>query len=258
MRVETLSFFEEVIWKQRRPLSDLLNSRFTFVTPRLARHYGLKLGASESESNDFTRVEFGSDSGRGGLLTHGSLLTIGGDEASMVTRGLFVMNDVLRGVVRDPPPCVDTTPVPTKPGLTNRLIALQRIADTSCGGCHSKFEPLAFGLEKFDGVGGYHEQDQHGNPLRDDGQILFPGDAKPIQYASSSELMNLLAANERVKQTLTWKVTQFCVGRPLTAADARTMEQIHARSQQAGGTYQSLIRSIILSDLIQKTKTVSE
>jgi hypothetical protein len=30
---ETLAFFEEIVWKQNRPLADLLNARVTFVTP---------------------------------------------------------------------------------------------------------------------------------------------------------------------------------------------------------------------------------
>ena len=38
MRNETLAFFEEIVWKQNRPLTDLLNAQITFVTPRLAKH----------------------------------------------------------------------------------------------------------------------------------------------------------------------------------------------------------------------------
>ncbi len=100
----------------------------------------------------------------------------------MVTRGLFVLNDLLFSEVGDPPPGLDTTPVPTSPGRTHRAIATERIESTSCGGCHSRFEPLAFGLEKFDGLGTFHEVDEHGNTLREDGEILFPGDAKPVGY----------------------------------------------------------------------------
>ena len=36
MREETLAFFEDVVWKQKRPLADLLNAQVTHVTPRLA------------------------------------------------------------------------------------------------------------------------------------------------------------------------------------------------------------------------------
>jgi hypothetical protein len=255
MRNETLAFFEEVAWKQNRPLADVLNTRVTFVTPRLAKHYGLPVEGQKPGNDGLIRYDLSAAPGRGGLLTHGSVLTVGGDEASTVTRGLFVMHELLRGVVRDPPPCVDTTPVPTKPGLTKRAIAESRLANKSCAGCHVKFEPLAFGLEKFDGLGAYHEQDEHGNPLRDDGHILVPGAEQPVAYKSSAEFMDLLARSDRVRESLTWKVTQFALGRPLEAADAAIVADIHRAAQQAGGTYASLMTAIVLSDLVQTMRT---
>jgi len=250
MREETLAFFEDVVWKQSRPLSDLMNAQFTYVTPRLAAHYGL-----DPQGAGLSRYDLSSVASRGGLLTQGSVLTVGGDDASMVTRGLFVLHDILRGTVKDPPPGLDTTPVPSKPGLSQRRIAEQRIANESCGGCHSKFEPLAFGFEPFDGLGAFHDKDEHGNELQDDGEILFPGAAKPVKYQSSAELMDLLAGSERVRETLTWKVTQFALGRPLGAADARTIGNIHKAAQQDGGSYTSLMTAIVMSDLVQMTRT---
>ncbi|MCA9147060.1 MAG: DUF1592 domain-containing protein, partial [Planctomycetales bacterium] len=244
MRDETLAYFREVAWKQNRPLSDLLNAQLTYATPRLAEHYGLT-----SLSEDISQYDLSSVAGRGGILTQGSVLTVGGDGASMVSRGLFVLHDLLRGTVNAPPPCVNTTPPPTKAGLTQRGIAESRIADANCGVCHARFEPLAFGLEKFDGVGAFHERDKHGNALRDDGEILFPGEAKPVPYKTSAELMDLLANSERVRESLTWKVTQFALGRPLLAADAPVVAEIHKAAQQDGGTYASLITAIVLSDL---------
>jgi len=250
MRAETIAFFNDVVWEQNRPLADLLNAKVTFATPRLAKHYGLPVRGEE-----LTRYDLKSVPERGGLLTHGSVLTIGGDEASMVTRGLFVLGDLLRSGVKDPPPCVDTTPVPSQAGKTQRGIAEERIANKACGGCHAKFEPLAFGLEKFDGLGAYHETDEHGNQLRDDGEILFPGTAKPVPYSSSAELMDLLAGSDRVQQCLTWKVAQFALGRPLGPADSRTLDKVHQAAQKGGGAYASLMRAIIKSDLVQKTQT---
>ena len=250
MRAETIAFFDEVVWKQKRPMADLLNAKVTYATPRLARHYGLPV-----LGEGLSRYDLKSVPERGGLLTQGSVLTIGGDEASMVTRGLFVLHDLLRSGVKDPPPSVNTEPVPSKAGLTQRNIARKRIADKTCGGCHIKFEPLAFGLEKFDGIGAFNEKDEHGNTLRDDGEILFPGTAKTVPYESSAELMNLLASSERVQQCLTWKVAQFALGRPLGPADTRTLDKIHQAAQKAGGTYASLMRAIVKSDLVQKTQT---
>lgn len=148
MRAETLAYFREVAWIQNRPLSDLLNAQFTFATPQLAKHYGFEPTGTTISRYDVSKVP-----GRGGLLTQASVLTVGGDGASMVSRGLFVLHDLLRGTINAPPPCVNTTPPPTKAGLTQRGIAEARIADVNCGVCHVRFEPLAFGLEKFDGVG---------------------------------------------------------------------------------------------------------
>ncbi len=251
MKRETIQFFAEVVWKQNRPLADLLKAQVTFLSPELAQHYGLP---PQDESS--ARYDLQSVSSRGGLLTHGSVLTIGGDEASMVTRGLFVLHDLLRGTVKDPPPCVDTTPVPTKPGLTNRGVAEMRLKNVACGGCHARFEPLSFGLEKFDGLGSYHEKDHFGNPLREDGQILIPGTAKTLTYETSAELMNLLADSQRVQESLTRKVAQFCLGRPLMAEDAEHIQKIHQQTQKNGGTWQSLITAIVTSDLVLKSPAV--
>lgn len=251
MRAETLAFFEDVVWKQKRPLADLLNAQVTYATPRLAEFYGLP----ESDSVTLARYDLADVPERGGLLTQGSVLTLGGDEASMVTRGLFVLNDILRGAVNNPPPGLDTRPVPAKPGVSKRGVAQQRVDNPSCGACHARFEPLAFGLEKFDGVGAFHERDEHGNALREDGEVLFPGEAKPRPFQTVGELMNLLAAHERVRENLTRKVVQFAIGRPLTAADAPVVAHIHRTAEAAGGTYAELLRGIVLSDLVLTTST---
>ena len=253
MKRETIEFFKEVIWNQKKPVSELLNSQVTFLTPRLARHYGLT-----PQGNSFQKYDLSKTPSRGGLLTHGSLLTVGGDEASMVTRGLFVMHDLLRGKVNDPPPTANTTPVPTKQGLSQRSISLDRIADKNCGGCHGKFEPLAFGLEKFDGLGSFKEMDSHGNKLRDDGKMLIPGEKDPIVYKSSAEMMDKLAASQRIKQTITSKLVQFAIGRPLNAKDAFELQRIHKAIRETDDTYQDIMAKILSSNLILQKRMEAE
>ena len=260
MRRETIAFFKEIVWRQERPLAALLNAPVTFVTPRLATHYRLPLEEDlpEEASSKLIRVNLEKVPSRGGLLTQGSVLTMGGEEASMVTRGLFVFNDLLRGTVNNPPPGLNTEPVATKPGLTHRDVAEDRIADRNCGDCHGKFEPLAFGLEKFDGLGTWREADEHGNPLRDDGEMLVPGTPEAVPYPDSARLMDLLAESDRVAESLTWKLAQFTAGRPLTARDAPILKSIHEEAIRRGGTFQQLIVSIASSDLVRKTPTVAE
>ena len=250
MRAETLEFFREVVWEQKRPVTDLLNAQLTYATPRLAAHYGL-----EPQGEGLARYDLSSTPSRGGLLTQGSVLTIGGDEASMVTRGLFVLKELLFGEVGSPPPGLDTTPPPTSPGRSHRAISMERVNSPACGGCHSRFEPLAFGLEKFDGLGGFQEVDEHGNVLREDGEVLIPGQSEPIAYNVAAEMMDLLAGSERVEQTLVRKLTQFALGRPLIADDEEAVLAIHRQAKQAGLTYPSLMAALLESDLVQLTRT---
>jgi len=226
-------------------------------TYHLIAIYGRAMSADEvrSKGAGMSRYDLADQPARGGLLTHGSVLTIGGDEASMVSRGLFVLHDLLYSRVGNPPACVDTTPIPSKPGMSMRGQAEVRLADSSCVGCHARFEPLAFGLEKFDGIGAYQEVDMHGNRLREDGEILFPGQAKPVKYQTSAELMDLLAASDRVRMAITRKVTQFALGRPLIADDTPHLQNIHATAQKNGGTYPALMTAIVMSDLVRKTRT---
>ncbi|MGI9242105.1 MAG: DUF1585 domain-containing protein, partial [Verrucomicrobiales bacterium] len=96
-----------------------------------------------------------------------------------------------------------------------------------------------------------------GNSLREDGVVPIPGEPEPATYENAAELMDLLAGSDRVAQTITRKVTQFALGRPLTSGDRAGLEKIHLAAQKNGGTYRSLIRAIIASDLVQKNPAKS-
>ena len=255
MRAETLAFFKEVVWNQNRPLGDLMNAQLTFASPRLAEHYGLLTADATTVEDGLSKYDLEENAHRGGLLTHGSVLTIGGDEASMVTRGLFVLHDLLRGTVKPPPPGLDTTPVPASPGQSNRMVSMMRINDNACGGCHARFEPLAFAFEKFDGVGAFHASDEHGNDLREDGELIVPGAPEPVTYQTVAQLADLLAESDRVSKTLTWKVAQWALGRPLTLDDAPFLDSIHETAKKEGGTYSSVISALVMSELVQTTRT---
>ena len=253
MREETLAFFEEVVWTKRRPMADLLNAQVTLATPDLARHYGLDPATGQKAGGSLLRFDLSGNPSRGGLLTQGSILTVGGDNASMVTRGLFVLHDLLRAAVKDPPPGTDTTPVASKPGFSQRRISEVRMSDKACGGCHVKFEPLAFALERYDGVGAYHIQDSFGNDLHQEGEILLPGAAVPAKYNTTGELMDILANSERVGENITWKIAQFVLGRPLATSDRPSLTKVHREALKNGGTYAAVIAALATSDLIRMT-----
>src|SRR5262249_45285370 len=110
MSEETRQFFAEVL-RQDLSVLEFVDSDWTMLTDRLARHYGVPdvVGAQ------VRRVKLPPDSVRGGLLTQASLLkvTANGTTTSPVIRGAWAVDNLL-GVHVPPPP-----PVPAvEPDLT--------------------------------------------------------------------------------------------------------------------------------------------
>ncbi|MEM6532892.1 MAG: DUF1592 domain-containing protein [Myxococcota bacterium] len=252
MQAETRNFVHGVIWGEARPMRDLFNAQKTFVSPELAAFYGWEPQAGSGAYDLASLPE------RGGILTQGSLLTVGGDEASMVARGLFVLNTFMCGSIDSPPDGVDITPVEPTADATQRDIALTRVESSACGGCHAQIEPPAFGLERFDSTGRYAEEDANGNALRSDGELLFPGTNEALPFESVADMMDLIAGHERTEACMVLKGTQFALGRTLTTSDGCGLAEIRDSFFASDGTYPDLIRSIATSALFRNVQIDSE
>lgn len=246
MKEETIRFFEHLVWEQRAPLSALFDAQITFVSPALATHYGLSSPGGDG-AIDLTDVPE-----RGGLLTQGAMATVGGNTASMVSRGLYLLENLLCSRVGSPPAGVDTTPPEIEPGNSQRVYSEDRVDNPSCGGCHVQFEPLAWGLERYDPTGVYRLQDDYGNDLLQDGQVLFPGDPEPNDYTSTAELNALLASSDAVKACMAEKSSQYAMGRPLAKAEDCSLSVIDERFLSSGGTYQDLMIAVALSPMFRR------
>ena len=99
-REETELFFENVLHEDRSVL-ELLNANYTFLNERLAKHYGIP----NVYGNRFRRVTTTTETERGGLLRHGSVLTVTSyaTRTSPVIRGRWVPENIL-GTPPPPPP----------------------------------------------------------------------------------------------------------------------------------------------------------
>ena len=122
-------FFNAII-KEDRSILDFLDSNFTFMNERLARHYGIadtngnrigqkptaKPGTSSSASSareaaagEDSSVTFApGEAERGGLLTQASILTITSNPTRTrpVKRGKWVLEQILGTPPPPPPPNV--------------------------------------------------------------------------------------------------------------------------------------------------------
>ena len=99
-RRETELFVESIMREDRSAL-DLLRANYTFVNERLAKHYGIP----NVYGSRFRRVALDENSARGGLLGHGSVLTVTSyaNRTSPVLRGKWILENIV-GTPPPPPP----------------------------------------------------------------------------------------------------------------------------------------------------------
>ena len=92
-RRETELFFQSIV-REDRSVLDLLRADYTFVNERLAKHYGIP----NVYGSRFRRVSLGENSVRGGLLGHGSILTVTSyaNRTSPVLRGKWILENIAR------------------------------------------------------------------------------------------------------------------------------------------------------------------
>ncbi|MDQ3031476.1 MAG: DUF1592 domain-containing protein [Myxococcota bacterium] len=242
MRDETLALFDEIAWSGERPLTDLFDAEETFLTGRLATHYGLEPTGDAQARYDLSEIPE-----RGGLLTQGAVLTVGGDGSSMVGRGIYLLETFLCGHLDSPPPGVDTTPPDISPGNSQREYSEGRVANPSCAGCHIQMEPIAWGIERFDATGSHQLEDEFGNALQQDGWLRIPGQSTQTDYSSVAELAALLATSERARDCASLKATQFAIGRPLAASDGCSLRDMRDRYVEGEGTWTDLVVAIATS-----------
>jgi hypothetical protein len=156
-RRETELFFES-IFREDRSVLDLLSADYTFLNERLAKHYGIP----NIYGSRFRRVDLGPEVMRGGLLRHGSVLTVTSyaTRTSPVIRGKWVLENIL-GVPPPPPPpnvpALEATKIAANLTVRERLAAHRE--NPACYACHQLTDPVGFSLENYDAVGQWRTLD---------------------------------------------------------------------------------------------------
>jgi hypothetical protein len=243
MRQETERFFTSLV-REAMPLQTLLLADFSFMDARLAEHYGLGMTPAQMQRVSLTGVP------RMGLLTQASFLatTSYPERTSPVKRGSWVIEHLLCTPPPPPPPGVNTSlaaPAPAE-ALTLRQKLEQHRADPGCAACHALFDPIGFGLENYDAVGGYRTLDN--GQLVDAAGTMVDGNA----FVGAAEMSRLIAADARFAPCLAEKFLTYGVGRAFSSSDAKTYtEQIAARVNEQGGTFRNLLTAVASSEVFR-------
>jgi hypothetical protein len=162
---------------------------------------------------------------------------------SPVIRGKYVLQNILGTPPPPPPPDVpnlDEAAIGEKMSMREQLE--KHRADPTCAACHSKMDPLGFGLENFNAIGKWRDRD--GN---------FPVDASGNlpngkTFSSPAEMRAILTSQlPQFSRTLTEKMLTYALGRGLKSYDGRIVDSINQGLERNGYKFQSLVHQIVAS-----------
>lgn len=266
---ETHRFFDEVL-QENMSLVNFVDSKFTFLNSRLAKHYGIE----GVEGLAFRRVALGEDSPRGGLLGQASVLkvTANGTYTSPVQRGVWILDRILGQPTSPPPDNVGSVEPDIRGATTLReQLAKHRNVD-SCSACHRRIDPPGFALECFDPIGGFRE---HYRTMAEDAprpsikqapftynwvryRIGSPVDATTVWTDGRSiddiaTLKRVMADDPgQLTRNLARKLLTYALGRRIGFSDRPAVERIVAATREDGYGFRSLIHQVVQSPVFRQ------
>jgi len=243
-RQETELFFESILREDQSVLK-LLKADYTYLNERLAKHYGIP----HVFGSRFRRVALGEKSRRGGLLRHGSVLTVTSyaTRTSPVIRGKWVLENIL-GMPPPPPPA--NVPALKDNTVSANLSVRQRLAEhranPACASCHDRIDPIGFSLENFDAVGRWRDE-EGGKPVDASGGLP---DGSQFTGIDGLE-QGLLNRTEIVVGTITEKLLTYALGRGIEYFDAPAIRKIVRGAKDGDFRFSALILGIVKSTPFQ-------
>ncbi len=245
IRYQPVLFFQEILANDLS-LLNLIDSKFTIVTKKLQKLYGLNVKPPRANNGQQPqRIELPEGSHRGGLLGMSAILAISSypHRTSPVLRGKWMLEAMLGTPPPPPPPDVpalEEVKSTTSQSLRERLA--QHRANPVCASCHSRIDPLGFALENYDAIGKWRTE-EGGKPIDARGELP---DGKV--FDGPDELKAVLLENKKqFIRNLTNKVLGYALGRGLTLQDACVVENIVAEVERNDYGAHALIDAVVFS-----------
>jgi len=241
-REQTLRTVVEHLLHKNADYRDLFTTRSTFISRALGPVY--HVGAAPG----WTPYELPADSGRAGILTHVSFLTLHAHPArsSATLRGKALREVFLCQKVPPPPPDVDFSAVedPDSSLKTAREKLEVHRSNPSCAGCHKITDPIGLTLEGFDGAGQFRTT-ENGATIDTSGDL----DGQPFKDAVG--LGEALRNSPALPTCLVKQVYSYATGGPVNNRDP--MLKVFERDfAESGYRVVDLLREIALSEAFSR------
>jgi len=163
-----------------------------------------------------------------------------------VKRGVWVLEQVLGEHVPPPPPNVPALEKQDQRKVAN-LTLRQRTelhrTNAVCANCHKILDPIGFGLENFDAIGRWRDQDDSGGAIDAGGEL--PGGK---HFTSPRELKVIIAARtDELARNLTEKLLAYALCRQLEGYDEIVVDRLMESIARDGYRMQTLISEVVTS-----------
>jgi hypothetical protein len=265
--VEETRLFVQELFSRNLPARNIIDSDFTFLNERLAKHYGIP-GVTGAVMR---KVTLPKGSVRGGLMTQASVLkvTANGTTTSPVLRGVWIMERIL-GYHIVQPAGVPAIEPDIRGAVTIRQQLDRHRADATCASCHRKIDPPGFALESFDVMGGWRDRYRaFAEGAKPEPGIGLSGQpyafhyGLPVDSAGSlpsglafhdvREFKQLLLDHEErtVARNLVSQLATYATGAPIGYTDRKPVEEILDKTRDSGYGVRSVVHGIVQSELFQ-------
>jgi hypothetical protein len=258
MAEETKTLLHDLVWNDKN-FMESLTARYSFLTDDLATVYGLP-----APKGEFDRVEFPADVRRAGILGQGSFLasTAGPVATSPTARGIFIRERLLCQHIPPPPPGVNTTlPDPVEGAVhTRRELMTAHVENPSCASCHRLMDPIGFGLENFDAIGRWRDQETIALPGRGAGggrggkqvklAINTQGEIAGLPnstFSDAKQLGTILAESPICQKCIVRQMFRYSYGRLETSADEPAIEKLFGQFKDSGFRFKALMTALVQS-----------
>jgi hypothetical protein len=237
---ETLLFIERTVF-DGGTVEDLLTSNLAYVDDVMSELYAIP-----SPPEAWSEVEL-DPTERAGLLSRVAFLAGNAHDAngSPPLRGIYVMERLLCEPRPSPPADADVSPPTADPEqgpTTNRELFEERVAPSSCQGCHVRIDGFGYGFENYDAAGRFRVED---NGLPVDASGYANGIGSDAEYSGAVELQTLLGQSEVVRNCVAKQWFTYANGRPVEAADTCQVEAIQRAFSESAGNIVELLVSIV-------------
>jgi len=238
-REETLRTVIDLALHNNGDIRDLMTTRQTFVDRRLAMLYRVPFPFT----GDWVKHEFPPESGRSGILTQISMLSMFSHpgRSSPTKRGVALREIFLCMPTPEPPNDVDFSEVndPNSPIKTLRQRLMAHNTNKTCAACHQLTDPIGLSLENFDTIGGYRAT-ENGQPIDVSANIqgkTFSGAQGLGKYLHDSPQFPACVARKL-----------YSYSRGLRHSSVGDFQDAYKAFQDSGFRLRALLRSMAVSD----------